>query len=129
MINNRAMPVLLSARRVATHHRSSTPTVPEHVTFPLWRGCRCGHVDRLRVSRRVRRKDVRIIPLFRWQRKQADKESRCVGTLGPAAVRTRRFLVAAGSGRPIGTLGPSVASRMIDFKATAFAGFACQRPL
>lgn len=27
MINNRAMPVLLSARRVATHHRSSTPTV------------------------------------------------------------------------------------------------------
>jgi hypothetical protein len=27
MINNRAMPVLLSARRVATHHRSSIPTV------------------------------------------------------------------------------------------------------
>jgi hypothetical protein len=27
MINNRAMPVLLSARRVATHHRSSTPTI------------------------------------------------------------------------------------------------------
>ena len=26
MINNRAMPVLLSTRRVATHHRSSTPT-------------------------------------------------------------------------------------------------------
>jgi hypothetical protein len=27
MINNKAMPVLLSARRLATHHRSSTPTV------------------------------------------------------------------------------------------------------
>jgi hypothetical protein len=27
MINNKAMPVLLSARRVATHHRSSTPTI------------------------------------------------------------------------------------------------------
>jgi hypothetical protein len=27
MINNRAMPVLLSTRRVATHHRSPTPTV------------------------------------------------------------------------------------------------------
>lgn len=27
MINNKAMPVLLSARRVATHHRSSNPTV------------------------------------------------------------------------------------------------------
>jgi hypothetical protein len=27
MINTRTMPVLLSARRVALHHRSSSPTV------------------------------------------------------------------------------------------------------
>lgn len=27
MINNRTMPVLLSARRVALHHRSSNPTI------------------------------------------------------------------------------------------------------
>ena len=81
MINNRAMPVLLSARRVATHHRSSTPTVND---FAGALGCGRHWVPMPGVWRSVRVASGTGIRCGRWRpctapcRKRVAATSDCV---------------------------------------------------